>query len=296
MLNYSGLTKIKNIRNNIIIDLMTTHYCNLNCSYCLSKNRMKNKQQLTIFEYDMLLINIYNKFNNYDYIELILNGGEPFLHPNLSYFVEQFLNLFPQSNITILTNGLLYQNINNLINKIQKNINRVSLCISYHCDVNIDLFCFSFNTYYDYIKTSVRILSSFEDQKYLHDLNILKKYTKSNIALKLIKKNKNDSDLLNLNETILKETSKFITYNNRIYSFEDIIFFKKYNIFKNYICFPQLFIELDGTYYDRFCLQQNKYIKSNIFKNKIDINIYKVICNQPLCIHSCDLLNPKYLI
>jgi hypothetical protein len=257
---------------------------------------MKNKQQLTALEYDMLLINIYNKFNNYDYIELILNGGEPFLHPNLSYFIQCFLDLFPQSKITILTNGLLYKNINDMINNLQKYIHRISLCISYHSNTDIDLFCTFFDTYYKHIQTSIRILSSFENKNYLNIFNILTKYTESDIRLKLIKTNKNDLDLPYLNEDILSKTSRYIIYNYKKYSLEDILFYKTHNVFKNYICFPQLFIELDGTYMDRFCPQQCVYFKSDIFKNKIDINIQKVLCNQEKCIHGCDLLNAKYKI
>lgn len=97
--------------NNIIPLLASVEYevsesCNLKCNRC---NHYSNLQpankfaDLTSFTNDLLELKKYV----YDIDELKLLGGEPLLNPNLSQFLYKAKEIYPNSKLIIISNGIL---------------------------------------------------------------------------------------------------------------------------------------------------------------------------------------------
>ena len=89
--------------SNLIIPI--AGHCNLNCRFCTSfsplvKEEIWSKEDI---KKDLLRI----KELGFQIREISIEGGEPFLHPELLEIVEITRKIFPSSVIVILTNGTL---------------------------------------------------------------------------------------------------------------------------------------------------------------------------------------------
>jgi len=84
--------------------------CNLNCSFCDTKNKINN-----FMEGDYDLEEIQNRFRQQPNLGLLLTGGEPTFQSNLNYSTL-LLNLIDCSFKVVETNGYglipLYENVN----------------------------------------------------------------------------------------------------------------------------------------------------------------------------------------
>ena len=109
------------------VEFYVTETCNLVCSGCNRFNNLglrghedwhKNKEH-------------YKKFSRFVEVKWInIIGGEPLQHPHIITIIKDIRNFFPNSNMNIITNGLLLDKIPNLKNAIIEN--NVSLEISIH--------------------------------------------------------------------------------------------------------------------------------------------------------------------
>ena len=113
-----------------------TMRCNLGCSYCL--NNLENSQSFNRVKFKELSgkewVEALNKIDSREDVPITFSGGEPMLHPDFVYIVN---NLKSNLKIDILTN--LYNEF--LVNKFLKEVNpqRVkrnspyaSIRVSYH--------------------------------------------------------------------------------------------------------------------------------------------------------------------
>jgi len=83
------------------VDVFITSRCNLNCIHCFSKREKETTHELSIEE----LKSIFNQFEKLGVFEVRINGGEPFLHPEI---VEILKDLGRRRfRKVILTNGTL---------------------------------------------------------------------------------------------------------------------------------------------------------------------------------------------
>lgn len=119
------------------IGVFITMRCNLNCSFCLNsleKNKEFNRLKFREISGEKW-INALNRIKSRSETPITLSGGEPFLHPDFIYIIN---NLKPELSIDILTN--LHwgeQGIKKFIQEIDsKKINRnspyPSIRVSYH--------------------------------------------------------------------------------------------------------------------------------------------------------------------
>lgn len=86
--------------------------CNLNCSYCDTDYTFK-QDNVELNEEEL-----FDKIKKYDAETISLTGGEPLLY---SDFIKSFLNKykkFLKKEIYLETNGILYSNLNEIINFI----------------------------------------------------------------------------------------------------------------------------------------------------------------------------------
>lgn len=88
------------------VEFSICHHCNLNCAGCDHFAPLAPKYQMPVevFEKDIKQL---AKITNKNLQTIMLMGGEPLLHEKIEDLIKIARNNFPNSNISILTNGLL---------------------------------------------------------------------------------------------------------------------------------------------------------------------------------------------
>ena len=86
--------------------------CNLNCSYC--DTDFRNKEKATEYNVNTLIAKM-NEMDVSSCHSIVLTGGEPLLEIE---FLKQFLPRLNDKKIYLETNGILYQNLEQIINYI----------------------------------------------------------------------------------------------------------------------------------------------------------------------------------
>ncbi|MCL2860539.1 MAG: hypothetical protein FWF46_08380 [Oscillospiraceae bacterium] len=88
------------------LQIPIAEHCNLKCNRCYHFSNIKGEMafyDINKYKEDLML---FNKMG-FKVYELRLLGGEPLLCNNIFDFIEVFKNIFPCTNIKIVTNGLL---------------------------------------------------------------------------------------------------------------------------------------------------------------------------------------------
>lgn len=88
------------------VEILITHHCNLNCAYCAHCAPLAPIyfESVDIFEKD--IIQLY-KITQGKIKEIMLLGGEPLLNKNIEVFIKLTRKYFKKSEIIIVTNGLM---------------------------------------------------------------------------------------------------------------------------------------------------------------------------------------------
>lgn len=94
-------------KHNFTLEYHLVDFCNLNCAGCSHYSPLVNKQTYQTVEeivndLSMLKSKVGDNLKN-----LRLLGGEPLLHPQISDCLKTIKELFPNTNISLVTNGLL---------------------------------------------------------------------------------------------------------------------------------------------------------------------------------------------
>lgn len=105
-------------------------HCNMNCKYCEHYSGLCQEE---VFADPEKLINDLKQLKKYiKHIRMIrILGGEPLLHKELNKFIEGTRNLYPDSNIHIVTNGLLIKQVPDEVYKCICD-NNASVIVSYY--------------------------------------------------------------------------------------------------------------------------------------------------------------------
>ncbi len=82
--------------------LYSNFHCNLSCTYCCAESSPGAAQRLLPVD---LALSATTEFRDLGGAEVIVTGGEPFLHPDLGPMVVGLAALLP---VTILTNGMVF--------------------------------------------------------------------------------------------------------------------------------------------------------------------------------------------
>lgn len=102
----------KTVRINI------TNKCNLSCPTCYIYGSPKNDRFMSFSTFQDVLCG-YSKYP----IEVVLEGGEPFLHPRLYLFLEYLDSISNFKKVIISTNGMFlpehYDNITSLVKRLK---------------------------------------------------------------------------------------------------------------------------------------------------------------------------------
>lgn len=102
------LKNYKNVkpRKQIVIGVHLVKHCNLKCKGCDNFSPLANEEYVDVKQYKADFERMAELFgDNAERIDLY--GGEPLLHPQIIELIRITRDSFPQSPITILTNGIL---------------------------------------------------------------------------------------------------------------------------------------------------------------------------------------------
>ncbi|MCR5040503.1 MAG: radical SAM protein, partial [Clostridia bacterium] len=92
------------------LEIEISEFCNLNCKGCTNCSNIATRKQFYEFdEYSKDLHRISEIFSGIKKIRLL--GGEPFLNPRIVDYAGLVRELFPDSDLRIVTNGLLLPRI-----------------------------------------------------------------------------------------------------------------------------------------------------------------------------------------
>ncbi len=88
------------------VEILITHHCNLNCACCAHCAPIAPYYNVSveIFKKDIIQL---HKLTNGKIKEIMLHGGEPLLNKNIETFIELTRKYFSKSELYIVTNGLI---------------------------------------------------------------------------------------------------------------------------------------------------------------------------------------------
>lgn len=89
------------------LTFMITTHCSLGCKYCVSYINSYPKERRAYFSYDQIARDIDAIFDNVDAVgSITVQGGEPFLHPDLDKIIKKLLEKRNFGILSIATNGI----------------------------------------------------------------------------------------------------------------------------------------------------------------------------------------------
>lgn len=108
---YEGIARCQP-RKFLKFEVHIVDHCNLNCRGCGHFSPISSPVYLDLDQYKKDLLRIHKLFGiNVRLINLM--GGEPLLHSRLTDFFFITRKIFPDTNISLITNGLLLPNMSN---------------------------------------------------------------------------------------------------------------------------------------------------------------------------------------
>lgn len=88
------------------LEVHITEHCNLNCRMCSHFSPLAPETYLSLDEYTRDLTRLKELYQN-DLFHFRILGGEPLLHPQILQFLRAAREIFEDTRIELLTNGLL---------------------------------------------------------------------------------------------------------------------------------------------------------------------------------------------
>ena len=111
-------------------------HCNLKCGGCSHFSPIADEWFESIEDFTKDFTELAKKTEGKVGV-IRLMGGEPLLHPKVEDFLKITRNLFPNSQIQIVTNGLLIHKLGEIFKKVCNDYN-ILVCVSNY-GLNLDL-------------------------------------------------------------------------------------------------------------------------------------------------------------
>lgn len=103
------------------IELHAAEHCNLNCKFCSMFCGLVSKPIFPDYQKTKSGLEELKKYITHVKKVRII-GGEPLLNPHLDQYIELVRNIYPYTNIRLITNGILVKSMNEtLVETIKKN-------------------------------------------------------------------------------------------------------------------------------------------------------------------------------
>lgn len=116
------------------LDVHITDHCNLNCKGCEHYSSIAKPAFADLGRVKRDLTRLAELFENINHIYLL--GGEPLLHDRVADFILITREIFPHSNLALMSNGLLVTRMNDEVWEALAKTGTTLLCDSY--PINID--------------------------------------------------------------------------------------------------------------------------------------------------------------
>ena len=119
------------------VEINLTSHCNLNCQMCDHFSPIAEKEfaDINIVRKDLARL---SKLTDKKLDRLLLLGGEPLLHPNINLFIEASYEFFPNTEITVFTNGILLDKMPNTFWEVCKKTNTIIKYTKYPINLNFE--------------------------------------------------------------------------------------------------------------------------------------------------------------
>lgn len=91
------------------VEMHISDYCNLNCKGCTHYSALFEKKLPDYNEQIKDIIKLKNKCSHI--IRFYILGGEPFLNPNIKEYLNALVQILPETDVWIVTNGLLIMSL-----------------------------------------------------------------------------------------------------------------------------------------------------------------------------------------
>lgn len=103
------------------LEFHITDHCNLNCKGCSHFSPLAAENYLNLDSFYKDMARLSELFSNI--VRMRILGGEPLLHPLVNKFIETTRFFFPNSDISLVTNGILLPTMDSSFYEIMKNNN-----------------------------------------------------------------------------------------------------------------------------------------------------------------------------
>lgn len=110
------------------LEIHIVDHCNLNCKGCSHFSPLSPPKFIDVKEFEEDLHQLKNHIIEINQLRLM--GGEPLLHPNLVEFLTIARKIYPNNNISLVSNGILIPSLKKNVLKTLNKLNiRVDLTI-----------------------------------------------------------------------------------------------------------------------------------------------------------------------
>lgn len=234
-----------------LIEYHLTNHCNLNCKGCAHFAPIAEPWFADINKYKNDMEELSSKVV---VDELILFGGEPLLHPNISEFLVESRKILPNTKISVLTNGLLVlERISELKDVFVQN------------DILLDVTCYPIDVKYQFM---LKLLKAF-GVKYrvyndLEPIKTLRKHTLSHER----KENNWDCLMIRSKSVQLKDGKLYICPLQAYIDIFNKFFNENFNV--NDECILDLYKATDEEIFNMYFHKNSfcEYCREPIEKNK----------------------------
>ena len=113
-----------------------TDHCNLNCKGCTHFSNIAKPAFADVDQFEREFAQLATIFSNI--VEIYLLGGEPLLHPRLTEFLPIARKYFPDSNLKLMSNGVLVTRMDEAFWKAMAASRIILVCDLYPIDLPVE--------------------------------------------------------------------------------------------------------------------------------------------------------------
>ncbi len=130
-------TKLQRVKKLKYIEVHLVDHCNLRCAYCTHFAPLSKPSfcDIDVFKKDLSKL---SSLTNGELYDIRLLGGEPLLNPNCHEFIKIARQYFPNSKISLVTNGILLKKQDEIFWETCRDNKVVIACTKYPLKMDYD--------------------------------------------------------------------------------------------------------------------------------------------------------------
>lgn len=128
---------LDNLQNGLRqVDVIITSVCNLNCKYCNALSPISSPWYINVSDFERNINRLSDLFNR-KIRALHFVGGEPLLHKDLTDMIKSTRKCLPDTDIRIITNGLLLSQMSDSFYKVIQE-NKINIIVSKYPGIDVN--------------------------------------------------------------------------------------------------------------------------------------------------------------